>query len=523
MNDIKINLTMAALGLASLFSSVPSSRAGAESPAVKNVILMIGDGMGPQEVSLATDYRKMARPQGPELSLEKLYREGAYGSVSTYSHGHVVTDSAAAATALACGFKTRDGMIGMGPNGEVCDSILALAAKLGKSTGLVSNTRLSHATPASFASRSVSRDDENAISLQMIEEARVDVLLNGGARHLLPGGKKLSSVPGCEGVDPKADGAGKRGDDKDLIATAKGKGYDFACTKGQLAAALSAGKRKLLGVFASSVFPHIQERAGSVSIPSLAEMTQAALTTLSKNEKGFFLMVEGGLIDYAGHENDAGTALQEVLDFDRAVEAALGYVKRHPDTALIVTADHETGGFGIAYRQYVMGDDVEVERLPGGLTYQAAYVAAPFEKVFPTLAAQKSSFTALLTPFLDRIYVRGENPEGMTEEFRRAAAVATGYELDEKEARGVLSKEALIAVNPHDPHVFGSEGSPEELHSNKLGKTLSHKNFCVWATGSHTAVDVPVWAVGPKAFSRKFRGNIDNTDIAKIIKEAFEN
>jgi alkaline phosphatase len=487
--------------------------------AVKNVILMIGDGMGPQEVSLATGYRKVARPDAPPLALEKLSREGAYGSVSTYSHGHVVTDSAAAATAMACGFKTRDGMIGMGPNGETCESVAVVAAKFGKATGLVSNTRISHATPAPFAARNVSREDENAIALQIIEEARVDVFLNGGARHLLPGGKKFSSVPGCEGIDPMADGMSKRGDDKDLITTAKGKGYDFSCTKAQLAASVLAGKRKLLGVFTASVFPHIQEREGSATIPSLAEMTGAALTVLSRNEKGFFLMVEGGLIDYAGHENDAGTALQEVLDFDHAIGVALSYVKAHPETALIVTADHETGGFGIAYRQYVTGDDVEVERIAGGMTYQAAYLSAPVEKVFPVLAAQKSSFTALLAPFLQRIYVNNESPDGMTEEFRGKITLATGYDLDVAEAREVLKKESLIAVHPHDPHAFGTEASPEELHSGKLAKTLSYRNFCVWATGTHTSVEVPVWAVGPEGFTRRFAGGIDNTDIAKIVKK----
>lgn len=494
----------------------------AAAPEIKNVILMIGDGMGPPEVSLATTYRKTQQSDAKELALERLYRDGAYAAVDTDSFGHVVTDSAAAATAMACGFKTRDGMIGLGPNGERCDSLAAVARRLGKATGLVSTTRVSHATPAPFAADNPSRDDENVIAAQIIDEAKIDVLLNGGARHLLPAGTFFTALPECAGIDPKADGISKRGDDRDLIAGAKKQGYEFACTKSQLDALTKSGAGRILGVFANATFPHIEERRGSPTIPSLPEMTRAAISALAKNPKGFFLMVEGGLIDYAGHENDAGTVLQEVLDFDDAINVALEYIKSHPDTALVVTADHETGGFGVAYRQYIAGDDIETTKLPDGRQYQAKYLSAPFEKVFPALIGQKKSYAALLAPFVDKIYNQGEDPATMTDAFIDALFAATGHKMPPEEARGVLKKEILLATSPLDPCVFASENAPEELHSQKLGAALAHENFCVWATGTHTAATVPLWALGPKAFRDGFAGHVDNTDIYRLLRVAME-
>lgn len=516
------SVAIAGLVLTGCAESSPKGERAAATPEIKNVILMIGDGMGPPEVSLATTYRKTQQPDADELALERLYREGAYAAVDTYSFEHVVTDSAAAATAMACGFKTRDGMIGLGPNGEPCDSLAAVAKRLGKATGLVSTTRVSHATPAPFAADNPSRDDENAIAAQIIDEAKIDVLLNGGARHLLPGGTFFTALPECANIDPKADGISKRGDGLDLIAAAKKQGYEFACTKAQLDALARSGADRVLGVFANSTFPHIEERRGSPTIPSLPEMTRAAIGALAKNPKGFFLMVEGGLIDYAGHENDAGTVLQEVLDFDDAIAVALEYIKSHPDTALVVTADHETGGFGVAYRQYIAGDTIETTRLPNGKQYQATYLSAPFEKVFPALIGQKKSYTATLSPFVDRIYNKGENPAAMTDDFIAAIFAATGYNLSPEEARGVLKKETLMAISPLDPCVFASENAPEELHSQKLGAALAHENFCVWATGTHTAATVPLWAVGPEAFREGFSGHVDNTDIYRLLRTAME-
>lgn len=485
---------------------------------VKNIILMIGDGMGPQEVSQALYWRRLTQPKDKKLHMEWLYDNGVSGTVNTWSYKNIVTDSAAAATAMACGFKTRNGILGLGPNGEKCDSVLSLADRLGKSTGLVSNTRLSHATPAAFVAADASRNNENEIAEKILSTGIVDVLLNGGARHLTPQNTKFSQIPGCERTDPRADGVSKRFDDKNIFETARQSGYRFVCTAEQLAGISLAKGEKLLGIFANTQFPMIQERATSLTVPSLSNMTAKSLEVLSKNENGFFLMVEGGLIDFAGHANDAGTLLLETLDFDHAIGVALDYVKNHEDTLLIVTADHESGGFSYSYRQYLKGDDLEVVSFPDGTVYQAAYPPVKPDDVFGALGSQKSSFSGLFTPYLDKIYKQGEDPSTLTDNFRMDVKDKIGFEITPEESYWILTKQHAFAVERSDVAVFHSEDALEEIHSGRLAKILSPQNFVTWSTGTHTAVAVPILAFGSLEAAAYFDGNIENTAIAEQIK-----
>lgn len=491
-------------------------------PRVKNIILMIGDGMGPQEVSQAIYWRRLTQSEDKKLHMEWLYDNGVSGTVNTWSHENIVTDSAAAATAMACGFKTRNGILGLGPNGEKCDSVLSLAHRLGKSTGLVSNTRLTHATPAAFVAADASRNNENEIAEKILSTGTVDVLLNGGARHLIPQNTKFSQISRCEGIDPQVDGISKRSDDKNIFEMARQSGYHFVCTSEQLAAISPAKGEKLLGVFANAQFPMIQERSTSTTVPSLSAMTAKSLDVLSGNENGFFLMVEGGLIDYAGHADDAGTLLLETLDFDRAIGVALDYVKKHRDTLLIVTADHESGGFGFSYRQYLKGDNLEVVTFPDGTVYQAVYPPVKPDKVFGVLESQKSSFSALLAPYLDKIYKQGVDPSTLTADFQRDVIKKTGFEITPEESFWVLTKQRAFAVERSDVAVFHSEDALEEIHSGRLAKVLSPQNFVTWSTGTHTAVAVPVLAFGPEEEAAYFGKNIENTDIAQQIKRLWK-
>lgn len=500
-------------------------------PAVKSVILMIGDGMGVQQVSEAVLYRQLRRSEDSELALEQMLKGQASGLVRTSSFGDIVTDSAAAATAMACGQKVLNESVGLDPNGYPCETVLEKAAKLGKATGLVSTTRITHATPGSFAAHQVFRDMENEIAVDMIEGHDIDVMFSGGIANLIPKFRfektqtpmKASDVPECVGMDPSIDGLSKREDQKDLIASASAKGMTFVCSAEQLAGLQIADHTKILGLFSSSVFPMIQERSAIASIPSLATLTQKALEVLARKKNGFFLMVEGGLIDYAGHDNDAGTMLQETLDFDAAIRVAMAYVDQHPDTLLLVTADHETGGFGFAYQK---SPGIE-KTLASGVQYHKPYDFAPFER-FDLLMGQKKSFRAILEPITKKLYPKEVQADTMPYPMENAvsdlmAAVKsqTAYELTPEQAKSILARKP--GAKDAEPEDFPEFYVHSSIHPDLLGREVSAQNSAVWAAGTHTSTPVLIMAKGPEVYASRVKGLIDNTDITKIIDDALNN
>ncbi len=277
----------------------------------KNVILFIGDGMGQAQVLAA---RVCA--YGPEgrLNMERLEH---FGYVTTYSNSSFVTDSAAAATAIATGHKTRNNTVGQGEYGQEYESILELAKKMGKATGLVTTAEVTHATPAGFAAHEANRHEAKAIARDYLNGAQPDVLFGGGAgvwtSNLLEEAKKLD--------------------------------YSVVFTKKELDTLDPSGVKKILGLFAKSHIAFALERGNQE--PSLKEMTLKALEILQRDRDGFFLMVEGGRIDHAGHSNDFSRLIPEVLDFDEAIRTVMSKLEASKDTLMIVTADHETGGLTI--------------------------------------------------------------------------------------------------------------------------------------------------------------------------------
>lgn len=280
--------------------------------APKNIIFFIGDGMGVAHVSGA---RIVSAGPGGRLNMDSV---PVSGFATTYSANAIVTDSAAAGTALASGVKTNNGMIGVTPDGKRVVSILEAARDAKKSTGLATTTTVSHATPASFASHIDSRGAEDGIACQMIEN-RVDVLLGGGRQFFY-----AKNQPGS-----------KRLDDRDVVAEAKAAGYSVAMTTEELKTATG---QKILGLFANAYLTTKEPE------PSLSALTEKAIEALSKDQDGFFLMVEGGQIDSFAHSNDFDNIVRQVLEFDRAVAVGLEFARKHGDTLVVVTADHETGG-----------------------------------------------------------------------------------------------------------------------------------------------------------------------------------
>ncbi|MEN6575831.1 MAG: alkaline phosphatase [Phycisphaerales bacterium] len=286
---------------------------------VKNVILCIGDGMGINMVTLAG--AKIGGPGG-RLHIERL---PVTGLVRTHSADSLVTDSAAAGTALAAGIKTKNGMIGMTPDEKEHCTILEAAQARGMATGLVVTCTMSHATPASFGSHVKSRKLEPLIAEQLIAN-RINVLLGGGRKYFLP-----QSIPGSG-----------RKDDIDVIAQAREAGYTYVETPSELR---SAHDSHILGLFQLDAL----KTAGPE--PTLVQMTQKAIRLLrqasrdsSGGKHGFFLMVEGSQIDWECHGNKVNGAIRQALLFDQAVEAAVDFALKDGCTLVIVTADHETGG-----------------------------------------------------------------------------------------------------------------------------------------------------------------------------------
>jgi len=288
-----------------------------------NIILFIGDGMGNAH-RLAARWATVG--ETGMLSMDDM---ATHGWAQTGSANDPVTDSAAAATAMSTGVKTNNGVVGMDADFNIVFSILEEAKSRGKMVGLVTTTQLTHATPAAFASHISNRNFMTGIADQMLD-AEVDVILGGGEDEFIP-----DTEIGCY---PEA---GERNDGRNLLTEAIALGYTYVCEPADFSAVDPASTIRLLGLFADEGMP----RPFS---PSLAEMTQKAIDILSKSTKGFFLMVEGGQIDWASHSNDADNAISDTIELDNAVKVARDYILADNDTLVIVTADHETGGMSVS-------------------------------------------------------------------------------------------------------------------------------------------------------------------------------
>ncbi len=309
---------------------------------VRNVIFLIGDGMGLSQVALA---RMKAIGVEGKINMQLLPVQGL---IRTHSANKLVTDSAAAGTALACGIKTDNGMIGMTPDQKPFCSILELAQANGMATGLVVTSTISHATPASFGSHVKSRKMEPEIAEQLLGN-RINVLFGGGRKYFLP----------------KSDPDSGRKDDRNLLAEAADAGYTVIETANQLRWVHGPN---VLGLFQLDGLTTISPE------PMLADMTKKAISILSetvsdsrKYGRGFFLMVEGSQIDWACHANNPKACVRQVLLFDEAVRTAVDFALADGHTLVVVTADHETGGLTIPEGS-LKGTDAKAHWSTGGHT-----------------------------------------------------------------------------------------------------------------------------------------------------------
>lgn len=290
---------------------VPLPLLAAERP--RNVVLMIADGAGLNHFTVSRIH--FAGPDG-RLAVDRM---PVVGLATTHSANRLVTDSAAAATALATGHKTVNGHVGLDAEDQPLRTFFDDAKAVGKSTGIVVTSPVTDATPAAFYAHARDRGLQDDLALEL-PASGMDVVLGAGYRAFVPEAK-----------------GGGRLDGRDVIAEAAGQGYRLVRTRDELLAQIDAPE-KLLGLF------RVIDIAAGGKGPSLKEMTELTLERLDRNPAGFALMVEGSLIDDESHARHLPATLQEVLSFDQAVLGALAFAQRRQDTLVVVTSDHETGG-----------------------------------------------------------------------------------------------------------------------------------------------------------------------------------
>ncbi|USD31634.1 MULTISPECIES: alkaline phosphatase [Vibrio] len=475
---------------------------------IKNVILMIGDGMGPQQVGLLETYANKAPNsiyQGQPTALFKLAQEGVIGSSLTHPEDAIVVDSACSATMLSTGIYTGSEVIGIDSQGNHVQTVLEKAKSMGKATGLVSDTRLTHATPAAFAAHQPHRSLENDIASDMLDTG-VDVMLSGGLRHWIPQstnekGETYNQLKTLTQGDVYL--KSKRKDERNLLNEAQQDGYQLAFNREMMS---KVQGNKLLGLFSYSgmndgIAYSVSKDDPDRTQPSLKEMTDKALDILSKDEDGFFLMVEGGQIDWAGHSNDAGTMLHEMLKFDEAVNTVYQWAQGREDTIVIVTADHETGSFGFSYSS----QDLPKPEARKGEAFAERSYAPNFNfgsfQILDNLYNQKKSYYGIVSEF-----------QKLTKNQQTAAKFAelvnknTEFPITSGQAANVLASkpnpyrlaghkylaaEEVPAINDFDAFF------PYNDRGNLLAREQATSQNIVWGTGTHTHTPVNVFAWGP--------------------------
>lgn len=504
---------------------------------IKNVIMIIGDGMGPQQVGLLLSYARQAPHSviaNRATALDRMLEQGRLGISLPYTAGTLVTDSAASATQLATGKFAGAEMLGLDKDGNAQENIIEKARRMGKATGLVSDTRITHATPAAFASHQTHRSQENNIPEDLLATG-ADVMLSGGLSYWIPeqasDKKSLIHQQLVHITGNSAEIKSSRKDAKNLLDIAQQKGYTLAFNNEQLQQA----NGKTLGLFANSgmqngiVETQFKDDSKRVQ-PTLKDMSAQALKILDRNEQGFFLMIEAGQIDWASHRNDTGLLLHEMLRFNDTLNTVLDWAANRQDTLIIVTADHETGGFGFSYS----GENIpKPHKLPGGAFADGTLFQPNFNfgnpEVLDRLYAQQLSYHDIFALF-DALPKDQQTPLKLTELVNRY----TEFKITEAQAVKVLTTEN----NPFYKagHIaLGEKTVPKmevnsaffvyqkENRENLLAQAVASSQQVVWATGTHTSTPVYVFVSGPEQTMRPFAKILHHTQVGQLAIDALDN
>lgn len=420
-------------------------------PRCTNVIFMVSDGMSSGTLAIA-DLMSRRRDGKGSRWVDLWKRPGVVRATAfTASADSPVTDSAAGGSAWGCGYHVNNEVLNISPDGTPRTPILVQARAEGKATGVVTTARVTHATPASFYANSQSRDLEDLIAQQLLDRG-IELAFGGGEKHFP---KAMLEANGSPTVVRSR---------SDLLALPE-----------LGAAAKRTGKSgAILGLFDRSHVPFVLDSAANPSsdVPSLAEMSRVALSMLAKRPEGFVLQIEGGRIDHAAHNNDAGSLVAEQLAFDAAIGVVLDFIADRDDTLVVLTSDHGNANPGLTF--YGPDAFTRFDRLVG-VTRSAEWV---FEQV-----TRKSSV-----------------PFGIQVE--EAVLAATGIRISEGEARMVSDSLDGRRVSP-----FAAANSPVSV----LGGILADSLGVAFLSPNHTSDLVEVTALGPG--SEALPRMIDNTDL----------
>lgn len=517
-------------------SSLPASQQSATPTThkAKNIILLIGDGMGPQQVGLLLSYSRQA-PHSVlathSTAFDRLMSDGRLSLSMTHPDAALVVDSAASATQIATGKMAGSEMIGVDKDGNRQATLIDKAKQLGKATGLVSDTRITHATPAAFAAHQAHRSLEANIAEDLLT-TNADVMFSGGLSYWLPEAVKDDKSPIHQHIKTQV-GAGfnvssARKDDKNLLDTASKQGYQLVFNKDQMQQATG----KTLGLFTDSMMADgISENKHRDEVnrtqPTLKEMTERALAILSARPEGFFLMVEGGQIDTAGHRNDTGRMLHEMLKFNDTLNTVLDWATTHPDTLIVVTADHETGGFGFSYSA---ANTPKPRYLAGNAFADKAMFKPEFNfgnpEVLDKLFAQQLSYEAIFKQF-DALPVGQQTPDSLVELVNRY----TEFKITKAQANTILATED----NPfyqQGHKSFGKKQAPkmpvnsaffpyqDDNRQNLLAQAVSTQQQVVWATGTHTSTPVLVFLHGSEPVLLPFTKLLHHSELGRLLGDA---
>lgn len=429
----------------------------------RNVILFVADGGGPASFTMARDYLRWKEDR-QALAFDSVL----VGSIRTFATSSRVTDSAAGATAFSTGVKTYNGAIAVDPEERPLATLLEAAEQRDMATGLVATSRLTHATPASFAAHVPQRAMENQIAAQMMEQD-IEVLLGGGRRHFLP--DTVETSESSEGE------RGQRTDDRDLLEEARANGYNLVQDRRAL---MDAQDTPVLGLFTRSHMAYEVDRDAERE-PSLAEMSRKALDLLSTDEEGFFLMIEGSRIDHAAHGNDAAGHLYDLLAYEEAIREVLEFAREEGNTLVLATSDHETGGLTLGRNR------------DGGGVYDWQ------PEVLDRIEASHGEIIAEM----------GDNPDEALIAFRSLTGIDDLSSVEE----------ALIHAAFRTDDEGETEADTGQL-SRALAEIISRRALVGWTSTGHTAVDVNVYAYGPG--HDLFIGNFDNTYIGETLAEIMD-
>lgn len=442
----------------------------------KYVFYFIGDGMGVNQVNVTEMFQADAQEGRIGVIPLQFSQFPVINMATTYCSTSPVTDSAAAGTALSTGEKTYSGAIGVDVNKNPIQTIAERAKKAGKKVGVASSVSLDHATPAAFYAHQPSRSMYYEIALDL-PKANFDFYAGGGfvSPHTT---YKKEEAPSIYPIFEEA-------------------GYTIARGYNDFKAKAPSAKKVILiqeeGKDVGSIPYAIDRKEGDLT---LAQITESAISVLTKdNKKGFFLMVEGGKIDWACHSNDAGTAVQEVIDMDEAVKVALDFYKKHPkETLILITADHETGGITLGSSSYYANLKVLKHQKQSQDALSEEIKALRKQRDHKVTWEEVKELLGRTMGFWKEVPVNWENEKILRDSYEASFNSKANQEM-EKRMYSISEPLASAAI-----------------------KVMSRIAYVGWSSGDHSGGYVPVYAIG--AGAQLFGGKLDNTDIPKRIAKA---